>query len=416
MKPKVESSVTIRTFRKSDLAELTRIGMRAFTGPGTEERWELYLTKNPYLPAERQLVAEVDGKIVGETAMLDFRTTIEGRLCAADGIAAVAVDTTARRQGVADALMREAVTSAHRRRYAVSMLYPFRASFYRRFGYAPVETAQVIHAHPSLLPDSAERKHVRAYCKEDLDGMKRCYDRTLPGSTGLLKRNDFWWTWRVFNKNQERVVFQPDGRGRIEGYAICEMVEYEHIGDRRFRVLELVANTVRARRGLLGWLASTSDEIGTIEIFTSHDRSLVPFLRDPSRDDRRPELRHLTQTGYLGWGAMARITHMEKALAFRRGRGVKGTLTVELTDSHLEANREPVTVMFTGKGAKIVRGKRSRNRVRADIGVFSQVWMGAVSATHAREMDELDCSADTASLLDRAWFGPAPYFGPLNGF
>jgi hypothetical protein len=194
------------------------------------------------------------------------------------------------------------------------------------------------------------------------------------------------------------------------------MIEYEHLGDRRFRVLELVADTVRARRGLLGWLASTSDEIGTVEFFTSQNRSLVPFLKDPSCDARKPGLRHLTQTGYLGWGAMARITHLERAMIFRHGRGVKGTFTVELTDSHLPANEEPVTVTFTGKGAKVVQGKRSRNRVRADVSVFTQVWMGAVSASQAREMGELDCNAETVSLLDRAWHGPAPYLGPLNGF
>jgi predicted acetyltransferase len=416
MKTRIENDIRVRTAKPADFSEVARIGMRSFTGPGTEERWQRYFKNNTYLPLERLLMAESNGKVVGTAALLDFKTTVEGRLCAMDGVAAVGVDPLARRQGVADVMMREAILAAHRRKTPVSMLYPFRASFYRNFGYAPVETAQVLHVNPTSLPDSTERAHVRAYRDEDRKAMERCYQKTLPGSTGLLKRDDFWWDFRVLGKNQERVVYETSAGRRVEGYAICEMVDFEHIGNRRFRVLELVANSVRARKGLLGWLASLGDEIGVVELYTSRDRSLIPFLRNPAEAGARVELRNYGQTGYLGWGAMARITHLERALVFRSGRGAKGTFTVQLSDPHLAANEQPVTVKFTGTGAKIDRSTPSRNKVRASVGVFSQIWMGAVSAKQALEMDEIECSAKTAELLDRAWFGPAPYLGPFNGF
>ena len=103
---------------------------------------EVFLGLGP----ERLLIAEADGTIMGTAALLDLKMTLEGRSCPFDGVAAVAVDTVARRRGVADALMGEAILSAHQRKVPVSMLYAFRASFYRRFGYAPVEMAQVVHA------------------------------------------------------------------------------------------------------------------------------------------------------------------------------------------------------------------------------------------------------------------------------
>jgi hypothetical protein len=279
-----------------------------------------------------------------------------------------------------------------------------------------VEIVQVLHVNPSLLPDSLERQHVRPYQDADREAIARVYKRASAGSTGWFLRSPFWWDVRALRKDQERVVYASGERGRVEGYALCEMVDRSHIGSRRFRVLELVAVTPRARRGLLGWLASLADEIGTVELFTSCDRPLIPFLRDPARQGPGVELYDYSQTGYLGWGAMARITHLERALGLRSGRGARGGVTVELTDPHLAANEEPVTVTFTGKGAKIARARRSRNRVRATVGMFSQIWMGAVSASHALEQDQIDCSAATAELLHRAWYGPAPYLGPLNGF
>jgi len=136
----------VRPFRPADEKDCIRMGMRAFSGPGTEDRWRHYLRGNPHLSAGRVLVATRGSARVGMAALLDFRMAVEGRMVPMDGVAAVGVDSLSRQQGVADALLREAIRCSARMRRPLSTLHPFRESFYRKFGYALFEWVQVLTA------------------------------------------------------------------------------------------------------------------------------------------------------------------------------------------------------------------------------------------------------------------------------
>src|SRR5262249_22234320 len=152
---------------------------------------------------------------------------------------------------------------------------------YRRFGYAPVELSQVVHARPRDLPDSPERRHVRNYREGDLPSLQRCYRASTARSTGPLERSQRWWEWRGLRDDQDRVVSAAPGSGRIEGYVLGVLAELAPLGRRVFRVQELIASTRRACLGLRGWLASLADEFATIEASLPADESWLPFLRDP---------------------------------------------------------------------------------------------------------------------------------------
>jgi predicted acetyltransferase len=407
---------TVRRSRPSDFAALVEVGMGAFRAPTTEDRWRRYYAENPHLPPERVAVAERGGRVLGSAAMLDLRLAMDGRMVPVDGVAAVAVHPAARRQGVADGLMRECLFDAHRRGTPYSLLYAFRGSFYRRFGYAPVELGHIVQARPRDLPDSPERAHVRPYTAADRPALEYCYRAAVGRRTGPLERSDKWWEWRVLREGQDRVVYAAPGSGRIEGYALAMLIESAPLGERRLGVQELVARHPRALRGLLGWLRSLGDEFSLVEMHVPADTSWAPFLRDPNYELATALHQQQTPVGYLGWGAMARVTHVERALATRRARPVRGSVTFELDDPLIEDNREPMTVRFGGPRLAVRAGGRSRARVRAGIDVFAQVWFGAVAATHARRLGMLEASEATARLLDAAVFGPPPYLGSLNEF
>ena len=407
---------TLRRARPSDIAALVRVGMSAFRAPTTEERWTRYYAENPHLPPERVLVAERAQSVLGSAALLDLRMAVDGRMVPVDGVAAVAVHPAARRQGVADGLMRECLLDARRRAVPYSLLYAFRGSFYRRFGYAPVELGHIVQTRPRDLPDSPQRAHVRPYAAADRTAVERCYRAGVGRRTGPLERSDKWWEWRVLREGQDRVVYAAPRTGKVEGYALAMLIESAPLGERRLGVQELVALNPRALRGLLGWLASLGDEFSLVEMHVPREESWAPFLRDPNYELASALQQQQTPAGYLGWGAMARVTHLERALATRRGRPVRGSVTFELDDPLIAENRAPVTVRFGGPRPVVRAGAHARSRVRAPIGVFAQVWLGAVAATQARRFGMLEASAETARLLDAACFGPAPHLGSLNEF
>jgi len=406
----------VRRAKKSDLPELIRVGISSFRGTTNEDRWTSYYTKNAHLGWDRIWVAERDGKILGKASLLDFRVRIDGRFVPVDGVAAVAVDITARRQGVADALVRRSLTDARERGVPASFLYAFRPSFYRRFGYAPVEMGHVLLVRPRDLPDSPERVHVRRYRDEDLPGLDRCYRAATEGQTGPIERSDMWWRVRTLREGQDRVVFDA-GRGRVEGYALGLLAEQAPLGRRVLRVQELMAQTTRARRGLIAWLAALADEFSAIEVSLPSDGSWLPFLRDP----HFPAVRSYFQqepAGFVGWGCMGRITHLERALAARAPRPVRGSVVVHAIDPVLAENDGAWTVRFGGAGSatRVRSGSHAALALRGEMDVWSQVWSGAVSAHAAWRFGFLEGDEAAARLLEAAWHGPAPFWGTLNEF
>ena len=407
----------IRRSRSKDLPELIRVSMGAFRGPSNEDRWTSYYTKNPHLSWSRIWLAERDGLVLGTASLLDLRMRLDGRLVSVDGVAAVAVDMTARRQGVADGLVRQSLVDARERGVPASFLYAFRPSYYRRFGYAPVEMGHVLHARPRDLPDSLERENVRRYRDEDLPAVERCYRAACADATGALERSPMWWSVRVLREGQDRVVFQAPGRGTIEGYVLGMLAENASLGRRVFRVQELVATTRRARRGLIGWLAALADEFSTIEVSLPSDGSWLPYLRDPHYPPGRSHFQQ-EPAGLVGWGCMGRITHWERALAARGGRGARGSVVLHVRDPLIAENDGAWSVRFSGGGkAPVVRsGGRGALVLRGDVEVWTQVWLGAVSALHAWRFGFLEGDERAARLLESAWFGPAPFWGTLNEF
>lgn len=406
----------VRRAKKTDLPELVRVGIGAFRGTTNEERWTSYYTKNSHLSWDRIWVAEHEGRVLGKTSLLDFRMRLDGRLVRVDGVAAVAVDLTARRQGVADALVRRALADAREREVPASFLYAFRPSFYRRFGYAPVEMGHVLHVRPRDLPDSPERVHVRRYREDDLAALGRCYRAATAGATGPIERSDMWWRVRTLREGQDRVVFDA-GRGKIEGYVLGMLAEQAPLGKRVLRVQELMASTRRARRGLIAWLAALADEFSGIEASLPSDASWLPYLRDPHFPVARSYFQQ-EPAGLVGWGCMGRLTHLERALAMRAPRAVKGSVVVHAIDPVLPENGGAWTVRFGGAGqaTRVRAGGHAGLGLRGEMDIWTQVWSGAVSALAAWRFGFLEGDEEAARLLEAAWYGPAPFWGTLNEF
>ncbi len=89
----------------------------------------------PYLDGNLTLAIEQDGRSVAEVAAIPMRQNVRGLVCDMAGISGVASHPLVRRQGHVRALMLEALGRMRDGGCAVSCLYPFRPSFWQRFGY-----------------------------------------------------------------------------------------------------------------------------------------------------------------------------------------------------------------------------------------------------------------------------------------
>lgn len=94
-----------------------------------------------------------DGAAVATATAIPMRQNVRGALLSMAGISAVATHPLARRRGYVRAVMTRLLGEMRDEGHAVSVLYPFRASFYARFGYVGLPKRRTATFSPAGLAE-----------------------------------------------------------------------------------------------------------------------------------------------------------------------------------------------------------------------------------------------------------------------
>ena len=92
--------------------------------------------------------------LVASLVLYPFQAWVRGARVPVTGIGSVAVSPEHRRRGIGEALVRACLREMRQRGDTMSMLYSFRADFYRRFGWGLIEMPAMMSLPPALLPAS----------------------------------------------------------------------------------------------------------------------------------------------------------------------------------------------------------------------------------------------------------------------
>ena len=90
---------------------------------------------------------------LADASAIPMRQNIRGVVYPMAGVAGVATLPLARRRGYARALVTELLGQMREAGHAVSALYPFRPSFYQRFGYVGLPRTRTVRFQPAALTD-----------------------------------------------------------------------------------------------------------------------------------------------------------------------------------------------------------------------------------------------------------------------
>jgi len=104
-----------------------------------------------YRSGNTTLIAEEGGTTLATVSGIPMRQNVRGVVYPMAGIAGVATDPLARRQGHVRRLMHQLLGQLRDEGHPVSALYPFRPSFYARFGYIGLPAAKVVKVRPQDL-------------------------------------------------------------------------------------------------------------------------------------------------------------------------------------------------------------------------------------------------------------------------
>lgn len=408
-----------RPARRTDIEILADLAARAYRVASLEQRREFY-TDHPRFGLRDVRVGELDGRIVSSLVLYPFTTLVRGQRIPLAGVGSVAVSPEHRRRGIGEALVRLALRELRARGVPFSALYPFRASWYRRLGWGMAELVHQYAITAADLPPSDEARRVRRLMPPDRERVQALYDRAANGGHFALARGEAWWQRRLWNYPGEWLVYEPR-RGTIEGYLYYEPDGTKGPFKLALSVMELVALTPEAHRGLIGHLAGLADQVEEIHVATRADHVWAALLRDPRNLHPGAEIGAFRDTGNLAHGALLRVVDVKAALeSLPLATHARGELRLELADPVLPANARAWRVRSDdGRLVVAPAGARGTARVRARLGVetLASVLAGTLGARAAAEAGLLEASPGAAELLE-TWFKNRvpPFLHPLNAF
>ncbi|WP_433389184.1 GNAT family N-acetyltransferase [Micromonospora sp. KLBMP9576] len=165
------------------------------TSPRSVARAEEFRGYLPYNEGNRTLVVEENGVTLAAASAIPMRQNLRGEVLPMAGVAGVATHPLARRQGHVRALLHQLLDEMRDEGHQLSALYPFRPSFYARFGYVGLPAPRTVTFSPA-----------------DLGGLLRV---DLPGEVRWERVGEGYQDWRTFT---ERCLDERHGFAIFPGY------------------------------------------------------------------------------------------------------------------------------------------------------------------------------------------------------
>ncbi|MET8528348.1 GNAT family N-acetyltransferase [Micromonospora sp. NPDC005172] len=244
-------------------------------GAARVEQFRDYL---PYSEGNTTLIVEEGGDTLAAASAIPMRQNLRGVVLPMAGVAGVATHPLARRQGHVRTLLHQLLDEMRDEGHTVSALYPFRPSFYARFGYVGLPKPRTVTFTPA-----------------DLGPLLRA---ELPGEVGWERIGAGYPTWRAFTERclRDRHGFSlfPDYRAvglrdRDEHWLLTARVDGEVTGALTYRIdehggtlhgSELLATDPLARTLLLQFLARHVDQVERVSVQVPPDELPELWLTD----------------------------------------------------------------------------------------------------------------------------------------
>jgi predicted N-acetyltransferase YhbS len=225
----------------------------------------------PYHAGNRTLVVEDGGTTLAAASAVPMSQNVRGVVRPMAGIAGVATHPLARRSGHVRTLLHRLLGDMRDAGHPVSVLYPFRPSFYARFGYVGLPRARTARFSPAGLAPLM-RADLRGDVKwrragDAYDDVRALTRRLLDERHGFAVFPDYRAI--ALRDSNDRWVVTAHVDGEVAG-ALVYRIE-EHAGD--LSGGPLLSTGPLGRALLLRFLAHHTDQITRVVITLPHDET-----------------------------------------------------------------------------------------------------------------------------------------------
>lgn len=341
------------------------------------------------------------GRLAAQLELLPLRLQTGLGEIAAGGIGSVASAPETRRRGYVEALLRHAVDELRATGAPLCILYPFKRSFYGRYGWATFFERRLYSGPPSLFAHlrPAPGAFVPAGPAQ-IDELDRIYRGALRGRFGTIVRDAAWWEREVLHDWERRprhAYIWRDEHGAGRSYTVFRL-ESEG-GGRRFEAREMVALDPVARAQLFVFVAGHQDQVASVRFHAPADAPVNLLFPDPLECAVQPHF-------------MLRLLDVPAALeGYTFPREVAGRLTLAVTDSWIAENQCVFALTFEGGRCHVARlADGSPPDLHCDVRVLTQIYSRYVRPRTAAAFGLLAApSREALTLAERAFAGLAPF-------
>ncbi|HEY3782682.1 MAG TPA: GNAT family N-acetyltransferase [Fimbriimonadaceae bacterium] len=329
-------------------------------------------------------VGELDGEIVAATTVIDMACTKGDKALRCGGLAAVGVIPERRRGGVGSALMTEVIKLLHEEGFAILSLYPFRATYYRKFGYefcghriqitCPVHRLSKIKPafDPVLLPYKDRAK------------IYPVYEQYAKRYAGMNLRNEDQW-WRVLGADTPMQVYTLGDP--IEGYILLKLnSDFWNTQN----VKEVVWNTGRAYDSILAFFSCLGMNKNDVVWPEPSDGPFFGTYMDQGI------------TGAWNNDLMFRVLDIPACLSAIKSEE-KGEFSFHCEDHSYPANTGSWHVCFSPEGTRVERGGSADFSL--SIGTLTQSVLGDPDFGSLLKAGRIEALENKGTEVARRFFG-----------
>ncbi len=420
----VASSLVVRPLERSEEYDWQfQLSEQEFgDGTGTEsvQRWRRYVTNLPEFRPEQLRGVFHDSEQVGGYIIHERVLRMGAATISTGCIGMVVTHPAQRQQGVATAMMEDAISFARAHGHALLLLDGI-PKFYHRFGYIDVIDIGVIDIKlDAVLAQPPSPYTTRAATVEDAEGVLALYQRHYYACTGSFVRSLEQQRYRLSSRNQPVLALAPNGE--IHGY--LSFIE-GNIGH------EMAADNWEAMLALLHYhahLLEGTDATETLIYRLPLDSFMVQMMIEQLEVPETSQWRHPADEWVLkseeyhhrdaGW--MARFVHlptfMQAMLPELQARWQKG-LARWMGVLRLVVGEEVATLHIAGADLRLDdEAGDSAFTVQFTPQAFTQLASGYRAVDWAVRSGQNDLSADVLAVLavlfpqGHAWIARSDWF------
>jgi predicted acetyltransferase len=335
------------------------------------------------IPDEEELVAEdgngtvveTEGNIVGAATGISFETEFWGSRIRCVGIAAVGILPEWRGTGAGAALMRGAHQQYLSAGFDFAALYPFRAEFYRKFGYEYAGYWLKIKAKPDQIRVCGDLLRVREILNSDVSAIRPLYEAFSSQMNGMNYRNELQWQRLIGTDKPCSIYVAGDP---VEAYVLVRLNGTFWVSQ---TIKEVVATTHIGYLSILKFLKGLGNNKSELEWIEPANSRFLAFQSEQGVQ--------ISRDAQVMWRAL-NVGSILSKLPVTNGEGV----SLSTRDPEIRSNDG--SWLFANSGIEYSAEVRRETDATVSVGQFSQFALGQPSFFDMAEQGAISVKSPSA--------------------